>query len=802
VNDFIETTSKVYKIPKDMVTVAVYMAAAVAAGNRITTFDGVYTNKLSLWGITVGISGAGKSQYAYKVFQPILKRNDILIEEDKAEKKKWDRKGEEPVQHDFRMHSATLEAVLKKLSDNPDGIFYFRPELSGWVGSFGKYNRDDTEYSSWIELWDGKTFPIHTKTGETKFINCKDPVLSVFGGVQPHILKRFANKDIVGTGFLGRLLIVFPKLNYPTCPPEETLDDKLLCFWEELIKTIYSTNTQFLFSTEAKEIYNEYCYKYILDKLLVFEGEINSKFDDKKLYLIEKILDELNESNDKIKSECICDSLCLVMSNTPFFNLFITKIDLLEKLYNILFNSKNNTQKINSILKLLTKINENILQRFEVRYTSCTQNNNNDMNLNNAEMCYSNDQDKSITSRGDNLESLKSILFILFDVLEKKKLFIFEDFGNFNQEENSEFKATYMEKQKKIGMKKIMQTAYLQTLLEIIVNSYASKYYENKIEKLMNIAKDMNLFWNLHIIFFLFPFSNIYQIYYNRIIEIVLDEHSPNCLIEAFSMEFNGEKRNIIDFYIEKIIKDMKFNFDLTETKSFNPCFSFAISLLNKIYNSQNIYVKKKIEKNKNLSVFYEIVIKEINNVYTQKLLLNTNFEFGDNEDDKNLNYFGPESLLESFEENCKIYEAYKKGENYQKLLNDKKERLEKDKNAKKKDNEKIENNMGLEYIDDIDDDDDDPLFKVEKINSNKDKDNFFSILNKPRDEINQDNNNNYNKENENIINDDEKDNILNMENINDELGKMNEDSVPNQIENKIYHVDYNEIRKGNRNNQ
>ena len=539
----------------------------------------------------------------------------------------------------------------------------------------------------------------------------------------------------------------------------------------------------------------------IIYKLLVFEGEINSKFDDKKLYLIEKILDELNESNDKIKSECICDLLCLVMNNTPFFNLFITKLDLLEKLYNILFNSKNNTKKINSILKLLTKINENILQRFEVHYTSGTQDNNNDMNLNNAETGYSNDQDKSITSRGDNSESLKSILFFLFDVLEKKKLQIFEGFGNFNQEENSEFKSTYMEKQKKIGMKKIMQTEYLQTLLEIIVNSYASKYYENKIEKLMDIAKDMNLFWNLHTIFFLFPFSNIYQIYYNKIIEIVLNEHSPNCLIDAFSMEYNGEKRNIIDFYIEKIIKDMKFNFDLTETKSFNPCFSFAISLLNKIYNSQNIYVKKKIEKNKNLSVFYEIVIKEINNVYTQKLLLNTNFDFGDNEDDKNLNYFGPESLLESFEENCKIYEAYKKGENYQKLLSDKKERFEKDKKAKKKDNDNIENNMGLEYIDDIDVEDDDPLFKVEKINSNKDKDNFFSILNKPKDEINQgnnSNNNNYNKENENIINDDKKDNILNMENINDEMGKMNEDSVPNQIENKIYHVDYNEIRKGN----
>ena len=541
----------------------------------------------------------------------------------------------------------------------------------------------------------------------------------------------------------------------------------------------------------------------IIYKLLVFEGEINTKFDDKKLYLIEKILDELNESNDIIKCECICDSLCLVMNNSPFFNLFINKLDLLEKLYQIFFNSKNNTKKINSILKLLIKINENILQRFEVHYTSNTQENNNEVNLyNNVETCYSNDQDKSITSRGDNSESLKNILFFLFDILEKQKLKVFEDFGNFNQEENNEFKATYMEKQKKIGMKKIMQTEYLQTLIEIIVNSYASKYHETKIEKLIDITKDINLFWNLHTTFFLFPFSNIFQIYYNRIIEIVLNEHSPNCLIEAFFMEYTGEKKNLIELYIEKIITDMKFNFDLTKTKSFNPCFSFATSLINKIYNCQNINVKKIIEDNKNLSTFYDIVGKEINNVYTQKLLLNTTFDFGDNEED-NLNYFGPETFLESFEENCKIYEAYKNGDNYQKLLSDKKERIDKDKDEKKTDKEKVEKNMGLEYIDDIDNDYDDPLFKIEKINSNKDtdkdkdndndNDNFLSILNK-----NQENDNNIDI----IDDDDEKDkNILNIENIDDEMGKMNEDSIPNQIENKIYHVDYEESRNANKKN-
>jgi hypothetical protein len=223
--------------------------------------------------------------------------------------------------------------------------------------------------------------------------------------------------------------------------------------------------------------------------------------------------------------------------------------------------------------------------------------------------------------------------------------------------------------------------------------------------------------------------------------KIVLNENSPDSIIEAFFTEENNKKRNIIDFYIDKILSDIKFNFKLTSTKSFNPLLPFIITIINKIYTSQNLYVRSFIDKNKNICAFYEIIGQETENVFNQKLLLSDNdnlgaFGFGDAEDIP-LKTFGPQNFMEVFEENCKIFEMYKNGEDYVKALNEKRERnsKEKEKEKEKKDN-KMER-RGLEYIDDLEDEDD-PLFKVEKIKDfKKDDDNFLAILNRPHEEVN-----------------------------------------------------------------
>ena len=536
----------------------------------------------------------------------------------------------------------------------------------------------------------------------------------------------------------------------------------------------------------------------IIQKLLLFDDEFNINIEDKKLDLLEKIFKELDETNDKNKYEYICDTLSFVMNNKPLFDLFMKKPNLIEILYNIVNNPNQNSNKIISLTKLLTKINDNLLQNFESKFTQYPQdttNINNDIvvPLNNY---YS--PNKSGSSPEDsNTENLKHFLYSLFNIIEKNNFPFLNDLGNCAQEENVEFISTYLEPQKKIGIKKIIQTEYIKSILDIFVNAYTSGFYRDKIEKIINKANNQNIFWNLHNLFFLFPFSNIYQIYYNQIMEIIINENSPNCLIELFFINKN-ENKNLIDMYIDKLLNNFNFIFKLTNTHSLNPYFTFIISILNKIFNTQKLYLKTLIENNKDFSLFYEIIVQEMQDIFNQKLLLN-NQEINVGEiEDEILSSFGPKNFLELFEEDYKIYQAYKNGENYEIMLNAKKERKEKERLEKEKEREERKK----KNIDSLNEDD--SLFKIEKNSLLDEKDNFLALLNKPIEEVYkyQDNNDDNKNQNNNRIDikeleDDfeEKNNIIidekENEKINNENAKLNEDITPNSLDNKIYHVEY-----------
>lgn len=83
---------------------------------------------------------------------------------------------------------------------------------------------------------------------------------------------------------------------------------------------------------------------------------------------------------------------------------------------------------------------------------------------------------------------------------------------------------------------------YIRTLLDIFINSCYSEYFPDKVENLIKIMEEQNIFFDLHKVFFLFPFSNIYQIYYSQIVAIVVNINSPNCLIDYFFYEKNNKK--------------------------------------------------------------------------------------------------------------------------------------------------------------------------------------------------------------------------------------------------------------------
>ena len=547
----------------------------------------------------------------------------------------------------------------------------------------------------------------------------------------------------------------------------------------------------------------------IVQKLLLYEEESSSSLEDNKMDLLEKVLKELNDTNDKDKYEFICESLSFIFSNKSFFDLFMKKPFLLELLYNILINSKNNSQKTVCLLKLLIKMNDNILQHFDVRFTPITQENNAEL-LPNLDIYNSNNKSLSSPDEGNNTENFINFLFTFFNVLVKSNLSFLDDLGSFSEKENAEFIATYKEPQKKIGMKKVIKSEFIKSILDILVNAYASGYHKSLIEQLLNIAKGQNIFWNLHNLLLLFPHSNIYQIYYNQIIDIVINDNSPNCLIDYFFID-NIANRNLPDLLMESILNNLKFNFKLTKTPSFNPCFSFIVTILNKIFKTLNTHLISLIDKNKDLNAFNEIIGKEVEEIFSQRLLLtDQGLNFGENQEQEEvLSSFLPKSFLELVEDDYKIYDFYKKGENYETMLNEKKEKMENSKKELQKNRNQTEK---VNNIDDLDEEEDDTLFRIEKINLANEKDNFLAMLNKPVEDIYKVDDKENKKEEKvkteednkieikELEDDEEKDIILSneqesekeKETINTETENINEDLIPNSLYTKHYEPKFN----------
>ena len=416
----------------------------------------------------------------------------------------------------------------------------------------------------------------------------------------------------------------------------------------------------------------------IINKLLLFSEESSTfNFEEKKVILIKKMLEELEKTDEKDKYECICDVFSSTLTNKSFYALLMSNNELVELLFSLLEKSTGNPKKLISIINLLIKVNENVLKNFS---THCTKNLIPEnplefMNMFNYESSYPMDE-KQISDEEMN-EINNKVLLSLLNTLKKSEFKFLEDLGEYTQD-NEEFKTTYLRNQKKIGMKKLAQIEFLRTILDIFVNAYNAGVNQNEITELIEMMKNKNIFYYCHKLFFDFPHSNIYQIYYNQIVEIVLNISSPDNLVEYFCKYTDEQKveRNIVKDLMDNFFNKMKFTFS-DQNVSFDSNVSFDVTLLNKIVTSENEKVKKLFENDNDLKVFNEVLGDQINNIFNQKLLLADNLgtNMGDGDDEKPLPTFGKLNFMQIVDEDTEIYNLYKKGEDYKTKLNEKIER-------------------------------------------------------------------------------------------------------------------------------
>ena len=459
----------------------------------------------------------------------------------------------------------------------------------------------------------------------------------------------------------------------------------------------------------------------IVNKILTYNDDSIKDLNEKKKLFITKILQDLNETNIELKFECICSLLISCLDKKEFFNLFMNENSLIELLYSSI--NKCEGKKLRNLINILIKINENILSNFDKPVTPNLIPEN-PMDLLNMIKNYGldNNTEEENQQPSNNEENLKNYLNFLFKVLKENAFAFLDDLNKF--EDNNQIETTYQRNQKKLGLKKLAQIEFFRSIIDICVNSYAKKFFTENVEEIIKIANEKNIFWILNEIFLNFEFNNIFQTYYQQLFTIILNQESPEILINSV-FENTKENKKLIPILTEHLLKQMKFKYN-SNNEVESGFFSTEIQILDNISTSENIFVKKFIENEENYKVFNECFSSDINSIFKQKLYFNPENDISNplSNEPENEPFIPNKSLNEIIQEDLNIYNEYKNGGDYKKLIEEKKER---EKIEREKFNKENQNNS-QEIVNDYDENtdtnvfdsnDDDNELKKEKIYGN-----------------------------------------------------------------------------------
>ena len=228
----------------------------------------------------------------------------------------------------------------------------------------------------------------------------------------------------------------------------------------------------------------------LVNKLLLFQEEGVEEFLPKKLELLEKVLEELKETTEEDKYQCICYTLETTFYNKSFFVEFMKEPKFLDLLYAILEKSQDNSKKLISVLRLLINIHENILKNVDERITiSVAQENPMDF-LSMFNGTYGMDETGQKEMNQELQQIVEKLIQNLITLIEKSKFNFMNDFDDYSSPENSEFMSTYQISQKKLGMKKLAQLEFFRTILDLLINAYAKFDVESVRESIKNIINN------------------------------------------------------------------------------------------------------------------------------------------------------------------------------------------------------------------------------------------------------------------------------------------------------------------------
>jgi hypothetical protein len=206
----------------DEASVAVPLLAVFAGiiGNRrrLVAKPG-FVQPCCLWAAVVGLTGTMKSP-GWGAADRIADDLDQALEEStKGELAEWRARsnaegdpGPKPAAEKLIVEDITIETVASTLEQNPNGLLVSMDELSVWFDLFTRYRKGGgSDVSRWLGMWEGRRLKVSRRASGELYI--PRALVSVVGTIQPAILGRAVREEERESGFLSRLLLVYPPTN-------------------------------------------------------------------------------------------------------------------------------------------------------------------------------------------------------------------------------------------------------------------------------------------------------------------------------------------------------------------------------------------------------------------------------------------------------------------------------------------------------------------------------------------------------------------------------------------------------------
>lgn len=134
---------------------------------------------------------------------------------------------------------ATVEALIPLLRDHPRGLILLIDELSGWRASFDRYRGGrGSDRQFFLSCFSGQ--PVTVDRKRTGSVSLRDPLVNVYGTIQPDLLPTLADKGGRADGFLDRILFSFPEPLAEDCWNDQGLAGETVDAWKRVINRLAS----------------------------------------------------------------------------------------------------------------------------------------------------------------------------------------------------------------------------------------------------------------------------------------------------------------------------------------------------------------------------------------------------------------------------------------------------------------------------------------------------------------------------------------------------------------------------------